>query len=70
MDTPIRVSGSGAHAVRPGKQTLHELISALAKEKEEVCVKPSIRWGQLLGLTLTVVISAGCWALIIAVLLR
>jgi hypothetical protein len=51
---------------------LHELISALAKEKEkeEVRVKPSIRWGQLLGLTLTVVISAGCWALIIAVLLR
>jgi hypothetical protein len=67
MGTQIQISRPGAFQ---GKQTLQELIAELAKEKEGVCVEPSIRWGRLLGLTLTVVISAGCWALIIAVLLK
>jgi hypothetical protein len=71
MGTQIRISGPGAFQVAAGKQTLQELIAALAKEKkEEGCVKPPIRWGQVLGLTLTVVVSAGCWALIIALLLK
>lgn len=66
----MRVSGQGAFDLGPGKHTLQELISAFAKVKEEDHVKPSIEWGRVLGLTLTVVISAGCWVLIIAVLLR
>ena len=68
MNTQMQVSGPGTFAVRPGKQTIHEFIAALAKE--ENCAKPPILWGRVLGLTLTVVISAGCWALIIGLLLR
>jgi len=70
MGTQIRISRPGAFEASAGKQTLRELIAALAEEKEKDCVKPPIRWGQVLGLTLTVVLSAGCWALIIALLLR
>jgi hypothetical protein len=70
MNTQIQISRPGAFKLGPGKQTLKELIAALAKEKEEDYVKPSIRWGQVLGLTLTLVVSGGCWALIIALLLR
>ena len=70
MGTPIRISGPGTIEVGAGKQTLRELISALAKQKEEDCVKQPVEWGRVLGLTLTVVVSAGCWALIIALLLR
>jgi hypothetical protein len=70
MGTQIRISGPRALEVSAGKQTLRELISALAKEKEEACVKPSTQWARVLGLTMIVVVSAGCWALIIALLLR
>lgn len=70
MGTQIRISGPGPFDLSPGKQTLKELIAALAKEKTEDCVKPSMQWGRVLGLTLTMVVSAGCWALIIALLLR
>ena len=71
MGTQIRVSGPGGCEVRPGKQTLQELISALAKERnEEACAKPSFRWGQVLGLILTIVVSAATWALVIAALLK
>jgi hypothetical protein len=70
MGTQIRISRPGAFDVDPGKQTLKELIAALAKEKEEACVKPPTEWARVLGLTLIVVVSAGCWALIIALLLR
>jgi hypothetical protein len=71
MGTQIQISRTGAFQASAGKQTLRELISALAKvKKEDVCVKPSREWVRVLGLTLTVVISAGCWALIIALLLR
>jgi hypothetical protein len=70
MGTQIRISRPGAFELGPGKQTLKELIAALAKVKEEDHVKPSIEWGRVLGLTLTLGVSAGCWALIIALLLR
>jgi hypothetical protein len=69
MGTQIRISRPGAFEASPGKQTLRELIAALAKEKED-CVKSPTEWVRVLGLTLTVVVSAGCWALIIALLLR
>jgi hypothetical protein len=70
MGAHIRISGPGVFPAGQGKQTLQDLIAALANEKEEVCAKPPIRWWQVLGLTVTVAISAGCWALIIALLLR
>jgi hypothetical protein len=70
MGTQIRISRPRAFELGPGKQTLKELIAALAKVKEEDQVKPSIEWGRVLGLTLTLGVSAGCWALIIALLLR
>jgi len=70
MGTQIQISKPGAFDLGPGKKTLKELIAALAKVKEEDQVKPSIDWGRVLGLTLTLGVSAGCWALIIALLLR
>jgi hypothetical protein len=70
MGTQMRISEPGLLERHHGKQTLEELISALAKEKEEVCVKTPVRWGRVVGLTLTIVFSAGTWALIIGLLLR
>ena len=70
MGTQIRISRPGTIEVGAGKQTLRELISALAKEKEEGRVEQPTEWARVLGLSLTVVVSAGCWAFIIALLLR
>ena len=70
MGTQIRTSGPGAFKAHAGKQTLRELIAALAEEKGQDYVKPSTDWGRVLGLTLMVGVCAGCWTLIIAMLLR
>lgn len=67
MGTQWRVSEPGPFKLNAGNSSFREILSVLA---ERDGAKRSVRWGQVLGLAMTVVVSAGGWALIIGLLLR